>query len=249
MSRSRITLISAFLIISLALLGIGYGLWFEELSIHGTVVTGELDVEFSGPYPAAYPLEGDEWITGGSPADLLAVDSDGITFYETGSTVQPTDEQAALFELKDVVDCYAFLEGNGELNDVPGDEAGFDRLRFEITGAYPGYHCKFGFDVHNTGTVPVHVLWEGADANPVELIESFKCWDTASPHTVFDMRRYQGIVPVQLHDNILFCEIQFHFGNATEINDRPAQESTTYRFAYGVRTYQWNEDGLSGGGD
>ena len=35
------------LVIMLALLGVGYALWSETLTISGTVSTGEVDVEFS----------------------------------------------------------------------------------------------------------------------------------------------------------------------------------------------------------
>jgi hypothetical protein len=59
------------LVVALAAIGVGYGLWSETLKIEGTVYTGEVDVGFSGPYVT-------EW-----------VDIDGIPSWE------PEDKDAA----------------------------------------------------------------------------------------------------------------------------------------------------------
>jgi hypothetical protein len=47
------------LVIALAVLGVGYALWSETLSISGTVTTGEVDVEFSqGPVKECVDING-----------------------------------------------------------------------------------------------------------------------------------------------------------------------------------------------
>ena len=71
MNRKTTVILVGILIIALAGIGIGYGLWFEELTVSGSVTTGTLDVAFA-------PFEIDEWFTdeqGTVPTPAITVSS------------------------------------------------------------------------------------------------------------------------------------------------------------------------------
>jgi hypothetical protein len=52
--KRLVPLIVLLLIVALAAIGVGYGLWYEILYVRGTVDTGTVDVEWSGPIVEEY---------------------------------------------------------------------------------------------------------------------------------------------------------------------------------------------------
>jgi hypothetical protein len=176
------------LVVALAAIGVGYGLWSETLKIEGTVHTGEVDVGFSGPYI-------DEWV------------------YVTGQGyILEPDE-------KDVTTCQAALFGSQDPQDN-----GASRIVVTVTGAYPYYLCRLGFDVTNLGTVPVHVH------QPVQAAGD----NTASAYV----------------DGCYAQDTQVHPGGSTGVcylyiwfpNTPAIEENETYTFAFDVFAHQWNEE-------
>ncbi|HEC23587.1 MAG TPA: hypothetical protein ENI95_11810 [Chloroflexi bacterium] len=198
MNRRTVVLLVGLLIIALAAMGVGYGLWFEDLFVWGTVTTGTLDVAFSGPYI-------DEWFADENGA-VLATDEGGIPPLDIPET------DLGLFQIKhDTVYCDAWLEGPDGDSNV---DEGADQLLIEVGGAYPSYHCLVTFDVTNIGSVPVHL--EGpvsAPWNP-EWVELAECFVPGQEEEI-----------VQLHEGeSAYCSVLIHFTNDSGVEENATYE-------------------------
>lgn len=130
MNRKTIYMLVGLLIVMLAVLGVGYALWFEDLKIHGEVTTGELDVQFSLYDPV-------EWFT----------DENNIII----DNPDPTKFDSVTCE-SDFVAYYGLLDSP----DGSAADDGYEVISFEVAGMYPSYHCMLQFDITSTSTVPVH---------------------------------------------------------------------------------------------
>jgi predicted ribosomally synthesized peptide with SipW-like signal peptide len=184
------------LVIALALLGVGYALWSETLTITGTVQTGEVDVEFS-QYPAEECIDIQGVLTCPEPPEKAAAANCTVAWSNTAT--DPNDNGANLLEVT-------------------------------VTGMYPSYHCKVGFDVTSTGNVPVHVwLPEPAGDIPAWVATNFEnCYDDG----------------VQLHqgESTGKCTVDIHFTNDTA----PEENSGPYTFGWTILATQFNEDPVTG---
>ncbi len=155
MNRKTLAALGGVLIIALALVGLGYGLWFEDLQLMGYLTTGYLDVNFS-------PEDEIEWFSD-EYNNVIAREGD------------------PLFELKH--DQYVSCEATRLDEPIPGYpdnpegpvDTGPDLLQILITGAYPSYHCLVTFDITNAGTVPVHFMLQPDPNNQPAVIENFVC--------------------------------------------------------------------------
>jgi predicted ribosomally synthesized peptide with SipW-like signal peptide len=180
------------LVIALALLGVGYALWSETLTITGTVQTGEVDVEFS-QYPAEECIDIQGVLTCPEPPEKAAAANCTVAWSNTAT--DPNDNGANLLEVT-------------------------------VTGMYPSYHCKVGFDVTSTGNVPVHVwLPEPAGDIPAWVATNFEnCYDDG----------------VQLHqgESTGKCTVDIHFTNDTA----PEENSGPYTFGWTILATQFNEN-------
>jgi hypothetical protein len=193
------------ILLALASLGVGYGLWSQTLFINGTVHTGEMDANLSlkevdqtEDYNDACP--------GGGYTIGKDCDGDG----------QLNDDMEA--EGKDVAECTAAFR---------------DPYTLEVTisNGYPSFNCFVLYDVHNTGTIPIHVYrpdyfyageYMGGAINTAEL--HVNGW----PPICYD----DG---VQLHPGEeVVCALHIHV-------NQPAEELSTYTFQVKVFTRQWNE--------
>lgn len=176
--------ITIIMLLVLATAGVAYGLWSEELIIDGTVNTGNVDVEFSGPYFV------NEYV------------KIGKYFYH-----EPW--------WKDVTTCEAFL---GDYAPEDGDVGEF--LTVNVTGAYPGYYCSVMFDIHSSGTVPVHVT------RPMQVDGP----DWVNVHTCYPNW-------VQLHEgDSVYGWVVITFDNYMGV-----EENGEYTFAFDIDAWQWNE--------
>ena len=181
------------LVIALAVLGVGYALWSETLTISGTVQTGEVDVEFS-----THPVE-------------ECIDINGVL-----TCPEP-------LEKADAANCTVeFLGGETD----PNGDNGANLLQVTVTGMYPSYHCKVGFDVTSTGNVPVHVwLPEATGDIPAWVATNFEdCY----------------LDGVQLHqgDSTGLCTMDIHFTN----DQAPPENSGPITFGWTILATQFNED-------
>jgi hypothetical protein len=194
------------LILALATVGVGYGLWSQVLIIEGTVNTGEMDAglsikeidelyDFNANCPA-----------GGGYSIGQDCDDDGFL----------NDDWE--WEDKDVAECSAEL---------------IDAYTMEVTlsNAYPSYNCFIQWDVHNSGTIPIHIyhpdyfykgVYTGSAINVPEL--HVNGWP---PGCFGDL--------TQLHPREeVTCNLHIHV-------NQPAEELSTYTFQVRVFTRQWNE--------
>jgi hypothetical protein len=199
------------MILALATIGIGYGLWSKTLFIFGTVNTGNLDAFLSVE-------EVDQLY------DFNANCPDGSGY----SIGQDCDGDGFLNDdwewlEKDVAECVAEL-----------DDTDPQIMRVTITEAYPSYNCFIKWDVHNTGTIPMDVygpayfyegVLQGSAINVPEL--HVNGW----PPPCF--ARYDESFQLDPGERI-FCNLHVHL-------NQPAEEKTTYEFEVRVWGRQWNE--------
>jgi predicted ribosomally synthesized peptide with SipW-like signal peptide len=108
----------------------------------------------------------------------------------------------------------------------PNGDNGANLLQVAVTGMYPGYHCKVGFDVTSTGTVPVHVwLPEATGDIPAWVATDFEgCYDDG----------------VQLHQGGTtgLCTMDISFTN----DDAVPENSGPITFGWTILATQFNED-------
>jgi hypothetical protein len=128
------------LIAALAVLGIGYGLWSQVLTIRGRINTGNLATAFNlaftdddGAVNQA-PLDAND--TGNCPVQA----GGGSSCDPAASGSDPKQRHD-----KDVASCRATVSTDGLTGTVTKDRA------------YPGYFCTAWFQVHNSGNVPVRI--------------------------------------------------------------------------------------------
>jgi predicted ribosomally synthesized peptide with SipW-like signal peptide len=107
----------------------------------------------------------------------------------------------------------------------PNDN-GANLLQVTVTGMYPSYHCKVGFDVTSTGNVPVHVwLPEPAGDIPAWVATNFEnCYADG----------------VQLHQGQSTgkCTMDIHFSN----DQAPPENSGPITFGWTILATQFNEN-------
>ena len=135
MSRMRFLPFMMIVVLALASLGVGYGLWSQTLIINGTVHTGEMDSALSIEEIDQNADFNDFCPSGGYS---IGKDCDGDGFLN--------DELE--FEGKDVAECSAVL---------------VDPYTMEVTvsNAYPYFNCFLRYDVENTGSIPIHIYRPG----------------------------------------------------------------------------------------
>jgi len=207
-----IGVIVALLILALATVGVGYGLWSQTLVINGTVNTGNMDAGLS--------IEEIDEVA----YDTLAMKSFNDICPTGGYTIGQNcdgndgwdDEMEA--EGKHVAQCSAVL---------------LDRYTMQVTveNAYPYFNCFIRYNVANTGTIPIHIyhpdyfigdVYYGAGINTNEL--HVNAWP---PPCYSD--------GTQLHPGgAAFCNLHVNLRQA-------AHEGATYTFLVKIWTEQWNE--------
>lgn len=200
------------LLLALATVGVGYGLWSKVLTIQGTVRTGEVNAELS----IEEVDEGD--------AGLVA--DNGI-------------DQDNEIEGKDIADCQASLVATVP-PDL--DNAGPQLMKITINNAYPSFSCFVNFNVENTGTIPIkvdqpHIV---SAPDPSILTVAFLTGNVGTEGCYFDevngtadpstLEAHPQLEP----DEMTFCTIWVHL-------EQQAQQGETYYFTAEVLVHQWNE--------
>ena len=126
-------------------------------------------------------------------------------------------------EKADAANCTVeFLGGETD----PNGDNGANLLQVTVTGMYPSYHCKVGFDVTSTGNVPVHVwLPEATGDIPAWVATNFEDCYTAG---------------IQLHEgqSTGLCTMDIHFTN----DQAPPENSGPITFGWTILATQFNED-------
>jgi hypothetical protein len=199
-------------VIGLAIIGAGYALWFQVLTLNASVTTGTLDVQWSNH--------------GTDPTYSL---DQGATF------LTPAD--ATFNPLKVVQTCAQTLDATGHVINIVD------------TGYYPYAGCVHHIDIHDDGTIPVHIdtanlqfTGLGCDANGancnIVAVVSGCVNDLVNGNQVPPPNHPDPTKPTlwQLHpSNRIDCDITLYAAQS-------ASENTTYTGTIKLLACQWNED-------
>ncbi len=164
------------LVVALAMVGVGYGLWSKTLFIEGTVNTGRVNVAFTAAFTDDDDVVDDPAKDSQDTASCVAQGDIGSVppGYESEScppnAYSSCDPAATGVDPKDHYDkavarCDARLATAAEDDDQ--EQPGIQTVFVAITNGYPSYHCTAWFDVVNNGTIPV-------------LLHSFSIEDTVA---------------------------------------------------------------------
>lgn len=193
-------------VIGLAVVGVGYALWFQVLTLNATVTTGELDVEWSN--------EANE--------PVYSVDL-GQTFLQEGDPGFNPD--------KIVQTCEGEIVDDGHT------------LNITDTGLYPYAGCLHTIDIHNNGTIPVHINLDAIEVIPgignLDDLEAsvLGCeFGNAGPNAEATVVATDPDTIIQLHpSNSIICDVIVYALQS-------AQENSEYTATVKVLAYQFNEE-------
>jgi predicted ribosomally synthesized peptide with SipW-like signal peptide len=236
----KIVLISLALVLAVGLLGVGYAMWSDTVTIGGPVTTGSLDLTIE--------------LEGSTPCDeYYWIDADGDGVIDPGEL---HDGEYPGYDNvpKDVGSCAAVLV-DPETNPVTG-KTGHQTLNITVDNAYPGYMAYTAFLLHNIGTVPLDVVLydiagevEKPDGTVYDLLwgspgagfwqSVYEDLDRSGDITAGDPEvlnfRITNSLPVQIDPcNVEKREIDLHF-------KQPLQQESTYTFSVVITAEQWEE--------
>lgn len=204
------------LILALATLGVGYGLWSKMLYINGTIETGTVDAIFHLAFTDDDGTENN---------DLKDLGDDGVCPAYGDSSCDPMEfgPNPDRYD-KDVGHCEAIV-------DLQKDPTG-ETLTVTVDNAYPSYHCTVWFDILNNGSIPLKIQslsiapvgdWTNGEEVTVALSE-LACGQQIDP----------GILPDGTITNLAQGDIHIHIEQAAEQNGK-------YEFDAQLFLVQWNE--------
>lgn len=138
---------SMLLVLALATVGVGYGLWSKILFIEGTVNTGDVNAE----YVEAFTDDDNKL----DDVTKDFNDDDSCSIGSGSCDPRESDEEDAndadhRYD-KGVAECFASLAGV----DPDPDQEGNQGAAVEIDHAYPSYHCNAWFTIKNNGSIPI----------------------------------------------------------------------------------------------
>jgi hypothetical protein len=211
------------LVLALATIGVGYGLWSKTLFITGTVNTGTVDAMLSREEVDLVALEP----AGNSFNDLAPQFCNGYTIGQNCDGKDGLDDSFQV-EDKPVASCSAVL-----LNPWT--------MKVTVSNAYPGVNCFIRYNIENTGTIPVILYgpdffydidgdgdWDFMGTDGIGTIETSALHINDWPPDCFR----DG---VQLHaDDTVFCNMHINV-------KQTAAQGTTYYFLVQFFARQWNE--------
>ena len=135
------------LVLGLAGLGVGYGLWSKLLLIRGTVNTGDVNASFFDVFTDDDGVQNNElkdfYDTGKCPIGSGSCDP-------RESDAENKDDLDHRYD-KGVATCIAALANP----DPDLGQSGNQGAQVTIHNGYPSYHCNAWFDIQNNGTIPV----------------------------------------------------------------------------------------------
>lgn len=227
----------AFLGISVAVgftvMGVGFGLWSQQLDVAPVVNTGNVDLTFISA------LTDDDGTV--SNPSLDSNDNNGGTqLYDAWGAASSADPSATGIDPKprydkDVARCVATIT-NGQLGNIS---------KYSV---YPGYHCTAWFDMQNNGSVPVKVkrITIATSTGSVNVDPSQGPFSvdldgddgTDTSILLANIGLCQQIDPTQVQRMLIFQNIL-----------QQAPETSTLSFQIDVEVAQWNELGDFPGSD
>jgi hypothetical protein len=211
------------LILALATIGVGYGLWAKTLYIYGTINTGDLDAVLSveevdqlsnreEPWKA-FNAYSDDCPVPGSYSIGQDCDSDGFD----SDDIEASDPATGL--PKDVAECTAWL-----------DELDPQIMYVLVENGYPSFNCFVQYNVENTGTIPLNIH-SPVYINPNPAAIHFNGWPPLCYVDDTQLDPGDDLAP----GDVAYCNLHIHV-------QQPASENSTYEVSIEIFGHQWNED-------
>ncbi len=246
MLRKRIRPVGALflvLMITLGTIGIGFGLWSKELTIIGTVKTGNVNARFLAPFTDDDNKVDDPLLDSGDTGTCRVGENTSCDPAASGADPKPRYN-------KDVAVCVASRpSADDDPDPSPGIQLGFVELR----NAYPSYYCTAWFPISNNGTIPVKVMRIDITDGQGRVIVP-----NAIPSRIYELDLIDGLPtqctgPVGCGDPDLELHItdirlleQIDPGESTLMNLdmhvlQPAPQNAEFKFDVHVVLAQWNE--------
>lgn len=212
----RLTTVVLALVVSLALMGVGYALWSETINISGRVNTGELDWQFR--YASVDDRYAPPPMSGPGTISDLTCDPGFGNIRETGKNVAWGSTQ---------------ISGDGHTLD------------FQLNNVYPCYFNKLEVYPVNTGTIPLHIERVIFKDNNGNVIRTFEQRGGAYPIVELDLSGdgnadiellWGNHIGTQLHpgDNPVEISMWVHVLQA-------CPESAQLSFSVEIEAVQYNE--------
>lgn len=202
------------LVLALAGLGVGFGLWSKLLLIEGTVETGSVDAIFYEAF-----TDDDNEVDNPDKDAGDTGDVEPCPLFGDGScdpsAFGPNPERYD----KDVGECLVFI-----------DEQDPQELDVFVYTGYPSYHCTVWFDIWNNGTIPVKI--QDLQVTPVDFtnglevtvgLSELSCGQQIDP--VEDPAQLEGLAQGDIHIHV----------------EQEAAENAVYHFNAELLLVQWNE--------
>lgn len=169
-------------VVALGLVGAGYALWYEELTLTATVETGTFDADWSlHTVPATSGIAATDALPvvctkepAGSTADL-GTNCDAAADYVDALAVKRAElggdpsYGANTRVAAKMPTCDADISANSASEEA-NDTADENQLTLTLSNAYPYSGCKFVIDVTNHGTVPMHFTFESLSPAPSPFV-------------------------------------------------------------------------------
>jgi len=226
----KIAIVFLVLVAVLASLGIGYAMWDKTLDINGTVVTGEVNAEFTDAYTDDDGVMNDADHDGTDGVDVGDPDA-------SGKNVPRKDKNVG----------------------SSSAEVGADPQTASVTvrNAYPCYFTTAFFGIHNSGSIPVKVQavlehcnvdhWVSWDGGATWVRMPASTWYPIMPCTIklIDFNN-DGKADLAIHitqikigqqlepSQTIWMDVDIHV-------EQGADELATYTFDERVLLVQWNE--------
>ncbi len=200
------------LVLALAVLGVGYGLWSKLLLIKGTINTGVVDAIFYEAFTDDDNVENNE----------LKDDGDDVPCKVGGGSCDPMElgPNPDRYD-KDVGECVAVI-----------DSLDAQKLHITVTNGYPSYYCTVWYDIWNNGTIPVKIqsltVTPNNFTNGVEVtvgLSKLSCGQQIDPG-----EKVGDLPPTNLAQG----DVHIHVEQA-------AKEEASYTFDAQLLLVQWNE--------
>lgn len=251
-------------VVALGLIGAAYTLWFEDLRLNVVASTGTFDADMSihpwngSGFGNEQTAEG-AYDNAGHPvvAILTAPVTDSRNAGRAGLVYQSFPANKA----DTAPDCDASLGHFGTLPFNTNDVVDSNQLDLQMSGLFPYAGCEYRIDIHNSGTVPLHLsilpigLYQQCEIDGSGCVNISTSWPALSFIGSGDDARCTGLfgahssldpnslgqlqlegTPVQLHEgDSLVCDIKIVLDEAYD------GENKLYKVQVNWRAYQWNE--------
>ena len=199
------------LVVSVAFLGVGYGLFADTLRINGAVSTGSVNAAFS-------LHETDEGLLRGAPNG--PADNDRNEDLEAGG-IDTAECYVRIYNPIATATEDAVIDDAAAIDEALISARPSDFMFVGLKNAYPGYNCYVDFDVHNAGSIPIKVnqpVLGPVPAPGVLNVAVERCYDNGTQ--------------VEPGKEVL-CTLHVQVGRA-------ARPNALYRFGATICAYQWN---------